>query len=939
LVNVGSASVSGTNTIDTSAASGATSLTPGTYTLISAAGGISGSGSFTLGNSIITVNGITYGLSLATNGGQLNLTVAVVPAFYWDPTGGTGANMGGSGTWSPTAAVWSISSQGGGTLHPLPSSEDAVFSGAAGTVTVSGTVGANSITFATSGYTLQGGGTISLLGSPTAIDVQTGSATINLVLGGSSGLALTGPGTLTLGAANTYTGDTSLSGGGTLVLAGPQALPLDQDALNNNYVAQPSGNVTINGRGGTIQYTSAANNGWGEPLSYVDLSDQLFDSTAPVVIDYNGQNIGFYNPIDASNTADMTIINSGDPNAVMTLSPSNNATNAFAGGLTIGNGGHMTTVQITNPHDDYDPQDNNNQGTTTETDLGPSGAEVTLNNGCLFVSNNGNGNGGGGECHVAIDGSRLITAASGGAYFAASDNGNNGTMFFVPAKITGPGPVGVIYSDPVSWGAMNDVVILTNPENSYQGDTQIGVLPAGVNNPGWGSSYDNLRNAGATLQVGAEDVIPHGSSAGNAIVGYTNGTYYSFFDPGDGTNHYTVCTSVLDLNGYNTTVNGLSTNLTGLSLVDPGGGYHAIVDGGLRTSGNCTLTVGDNNASSTFNGIIGNGGNYNGHTGADVNNNVHLSLTKIGTGTLTLGGPNTYNGSTTVSAGSLVVSGSLGNTAVSVANGATLGGAGSIGGTVSLAGGGIVAPGNTSGTAGTLSTGALQIGNATTPSVLNYDLANVTTVGGGINDLIAVNGNLNLAATTLNINALDGAMVYSGTYKLITYTGTLSGSVSGWTIGSYNGSGNYTYTFSTATSGEIDLIVQDPPGGNGKLTKVNYDPHLLAADNSSGVPVGGAFQAPWGQNVASPASTAAGNASTLALAKAHDLALQIDGFNRSADGSAAWLGDLVGLHANRHSRTIQKTSPAGVVDQVHAMSYGCPGQPSFGVAAGRTARQ
>lgn len=73
-------------------------------------------------------------------------------------------------------------------------------------------------------------------------------------------------------------------------------------------------------------------------------------------------------------------------------------------------------------------------------------------------------------------------------------------------------------------------------------------------------------------------------------------------------------------------------------------------------------------------------------------NTISGSITNNGAGTLTkrdggkwiLAGNSTYTGATLVSAGSLLVTGSLGNTAVTVQNGATFGGSGSIGSSLGL---------------------------------------------------------------------------------------------------------------------------------------------------------------------------------------------------------------------------------------------------------------
>ena len=92
------------------------------------------------------------------------------------------------------------------------------------------------------------------------------------------------------------------------------------------------------------------------------------------------------------------------------------------------------------------------------------------------------------------------------------------------------------------------------------------------------------------------------------------------------------------------------------------------------------LSVGNNNASTTFSGMLQGAG----------------SLTKIGSGVLALSGSNTYTGPTTISQGKLVVDGWLTNSAVSV-NGGTLGGTGNLS-SVTVNAGGQLAPGDSLGT-------------------------------------------------------------------------------------------------------------------------------------------------------------------------------------------------------------------------------------------------
>ena len=110
----------------------------------------------------------------------------------------------------------------------------------------------------------------------------------------------------------------------------------------------------------------------------------------------------------------------------------------------------------------------------------------------------------------------------------------------------------------------------------------------------------------------------------------------------------------------------------------PGARIGSLAGDGLVFMGGVILEVGRNNLDTTFSGTMQDGG-ASGGTGA--------SFTKIGTGTLTLSGANTYTGGTTVAAGALVINNTTdsgtGTGALQVNQG-TLAGSGIISGPVTV---------------------------------------------------------------------------------------------------------------------------------------------------------------------------------------------------------------------------------------------------------------
>jgi len=138
------------------------------------------------------------------------------------------------------------------------------------------------------------------------------------------------------------------------------------------------------------------------------------------------------------------------------------------------------------------------------------------------------------------------------------------------------------------------------------------------------------------------------------------------------------------------------------------------------------------------------------------------TLTKRGSGTLTLTGASTYTGATTVSGGKLVVNGSL-TGAVTIAGGA-LGGSGTVGGIAANAGG-TVAPGN--------SIGTLNVaGNISFAAGSTYQ---VEINPAGQSDKILATGLATLSGGTVAVLAERGSYAASTSYTILSAAGGVSG--------------------------------------------------------------------------------------------------------------------------------------------------------------------
>lgn len=138
-------------------------------------------------------------------------------------------------------------------------------------------------------------------------------------------------------------------------------------------------------------------------------------------------------------------------------------------------------------------------------------------------------------------------------------------------------------------------------------------------------------------------------------------------------------------------------------------------------------------------------------------------LKKLGTGTLTLAGTNTYIGNTLVGAGTLLINGIQAPSLTIVSNGATLGGNGFIGSNVVVNAGGAVSPGANG--VGVLTVAGNVALNGTTTMEINK-----TTI---TNDMLVATNATSSTITysgTLNVPIVSGSATLGDVFKLFSAT-------------------------------------------------------------------------------------------------------------------------------------------------------------------------
>ncbi len=740
---------------------------PGVYRVISYGGTLIDNG-LTVGN---TPSGSIPQIQTSV-AGQVNLAnVAPTDFSFWDGNGGRGDNAitGGNGIWQAAGGNDNWALFDGSLNNAYAADTFAIFMATGGTVTVDtslGAVNASGMQFATDGYTITGGA-IGLAGSQSIIRVGDGTAagagytaTIASDLNGAGDLVKTDLGTLVLTGASSIAGDTYVRSGGLQVSGG--------GTLSNvNGVVGPDA-----GDRATLTVTGA-----GSTWTNSDSLSVGYDGTGTLNVTNGGTVLSNTGALGISSGAVGNVLVSGIGSSWQS-----------SGRISLGQGGtgnlRVEGGATVSSHDSI--VGDSSQGNAVVTGAGSSWADA----GQLTIGSYAAGT-------LLIEDGATVTSAQG---YVGAGAGSNGSV-----TVTGAGS---------NW--------LVSTSSITIGNYGIGALAI---------------EAGA--RVRSEDGILIGMAAGSSGTLILQGTAAnravletSYLRAGDGTVNVTLDGALLRATGDSSAffdgfdardvtigANGLAIDTDSHNIfVSP----QFVGTGGLVKDGTGALVLsGDNSytGGTTINaGILqlGAGGTTGSVTGAIANNgelwffrsdNVTVanpisgsgSVTKFGANTLTLTGTNSYTGATNVNGGTLLVNGdqSAATGLTTVAAGATLGGTGILGGSVDMSAGGTLAAGSNG--VGTLTiNGNLALGGN---SHLAFDLGQAGAVGGALNDLVNVGGNLVLDGT-IDVTTSRGGSFDVGIYRVLNYAGALTNN--GLTIGTQP-AGADTFV-QTSVAGQVNLV-------------------------------------------------------------------------------------------------------------------------------------
>ena len=598
--------------------------------------------------------------------------------------------------------------------------------------------------------TLQGNTTSlrnTIVNNAAVIFNQTAAGTYAGVMSGTGSLTKIGAGTLTVSGANTYSGGTTVSAG---TLSGT-ATSLQGNIVNNaavvfnqtaagTYAGAMSGTGLLTKSGaGTLALTGANSYAGGTTVTAGALQGSTTSLQGNIV---NNASVVFDQAMAGTYAGAMSGTGSLTKNNANTLTLI--GANTYSGGTTINAG----TVAVAGDAQLGSGNLMFNGGALQTTADFASAKNVTLV-GASTIDTNGFA----ADLAGSISGAGALTKAGAGILTLTGVNTYAGGTTVSAGTLQGNSTSlqGMIFN--------NAAVVF----DQAVGGTYAGVMA------GTGSLTKN--NAGTLLLTGANTYA--GGTTVNAGTLQGNSTSLQ----GNIANKAAVVFDQASAGTYTGVMSGagsLTKNNAGTLILSGANTYSGgtVVNGGTL-QGNASSLQGNivNNASVVFDQDMD--GTYSAAmsgTGA---------LTKLGAGNLTIGGVNTFSGSTAVNAGTLTVLGSMTSNLL-LASGTTLTGNGAVGG-INAAAGSTVAPGNAQSTltangAYTHSDGAtFRVHADASGAASRLNVNGAATLAGGTVDVQAEDGNYAAATryTIVNANAGVGGMFGSVTSNLAFLTPTL----------------------------------------------------------------------------------------------------------------------------------------------------------------------
>ena len=615
-----------------------------------------------------------------------------VPALAWDLDGaapGAGGAGAPSGNWDAISPNWNATFEGTGPAVPWVEGRLATFAAgtdAAGTymVTLDGTRDITGLNFEEGEVTISGGSALRLSGFAVLNAAAGISATVIPPLSqDATGRRLTksGPGKVTLAGNSSYTGDTTVApGGGTLVLSGTNTAATGGMILNGGVTrfespASINGtarNVTINA-GGAVEFGPS----FGAANIPAALASRIVTTSAGAIAadSYAATAFDFSAPgLTAASLGAVGVVD-----YTGTLTPH---------GTTYRLGGGGGTLNMVNP-DAVSGAGNSLvvSGNVSLLNANSFTGGTTLNAGNLAIGNNASlGTGsltvnGGSISSTGMDNRSLSNNLALAATTTLGDTTNFGRLTFTGTTDLGAANrvinlnSDVEFAGPVTGTGFgftrNGPGFLTlSGANTYTGATIVNsgtLILTGSNNSAGATTINN-----GGIQLGGE--INGGLATGTLTFGALLETV---LEPvgGDRTlSNNVVLTYNASAGGIGAVYGAHNLTINGNFTFASGGGGNRTLNSSLDPSKALTLAGQvrlTDNATARNQTITGTG--VTRITGPVVNGGAGVgSLTKNGAGTVILSNTSTYTGATTVSGGTLAVSG---NGTVETTSGITVNGA------------------------------------------------------------------------------------------------------------------------------------------------------------------------------------------------------------------------------------------------------------------------